>query len=230
MGCDQPLLFLDLDGTILDSREKYYWVHRRVIESLGGQAGGKAPYWRAKRRRESFEQLMSCLGNHGIEEQAYRSLWLELIETRQALALDCIFRGVREVLEDLANRRRLIVVTLRRSRANLRRQLRELELEQYFDRVLSSSGMGADDKAVCVRISGLTDGPAAIVGDTEIDIRAGKKLGIPTVGVLSGIRCRSLMETEKPDYLIGSLLELPSLLGRLVAARRPMASETEDRI
>jgi phosphoglycolate phosphatase-like HAD superfamily hydrolase len=51
-----------------------------------------------------------------------------------------------------------------------------------------------------------------VVGDSIVDIKAGKNAGIRTIAVLSGIFQRKELEREKPDLIIENISELPLFL------------------
>jgi phosphoglycolate phosphatase-like HAD superfamily hydrolase len=51
-----------------------------------------------------------------------------------------------------------------------------------------------------------------VVGDSVVDIRAGKNAGAKTVAVLSGIFSREELEKEKPDLILESVKELPDFI------------------
>jgi phosphoglycolate phosphatase len=53
-----------------------------------------------------------------------------------------------------------------------------------------------------------------IVGDTEIDIRTGKALGLKTVALLSGIRSHERLAEEHPDCIVEDINALPQLVKR----------------
>ena len=55
----------------------------------------------------------------------------------------------------------------------------------------------------------------AIVGDTEVDVRAGKAAGARTVGVTWGYGTRARLEDAGVDYLIETPDALPALLRAL---------------
>ena len=46
------------------------------------------------------------------------------------------------------------------------------------------------------------------VGDLPSDIRAGKRAGVKTVAVLTGLASRERLEKEKPDFMYMNLQEL----------------------
>jgi phosphoglycolate phosphatase-like HAD superfamily hydrolase len=50
------------------------------------------------------------------------------------------------------------------------------------------------------------------VGDSVIDIRAGKKAGAKTAAVLSGIFSLDELERENPDLILENVNKLPAFL------------------
>lgn len=56
---------------------------------------------------------------------------------------------------------------------------------------------------------------AIYVGDSPIDIQAGRAAGVATVGVLSGASPQPVLAAEGPDAILASIAELPELLARL---------------
>ncbi len=53
---------------------------------------------------------------------------------------------------------------------------------------------------------------AVYIGDSPIDIQAGKAAGVLTVGVLTGTSTDAVMRQEQADYILPSIAELPRLL------------------
>lgn len=51
-----------------------------------------------------------------------------------------------------------------------------------------------------------------VVGDSIVDIRAGKNAGTKTVAVLSGIFSYDELKREKPDLILESINQLPQFL------------------
>jgi phosphoglycolate phosphatase-like HAD superfamily hydrolase len=56
------------------------------------------------------------------------------------------------------------------------------------------------------------NGSSAIVGDTHVDIEAGKKLGIKTIAVLSDYESKNKLMNYSPTCLLKSIRELPGIL------------------
>ncbi len=59
---------------------------------------------------------------------------------------------------------------------------------------------------------GLETCECAIVGDSVVDVRAGKAAGAKTVAVLSGIFTRRELEKEKPDLILENVRKLPDFV------------------
>jgi HAD superfamily hydrolase (TIGR01509 family) len=57
------------------------------------------------------------------------------------------------------------------------------------------------------------------VGDSPIDIQAGKAAGVSTVGVLSGASPLPVLAAESPDEIVASVVALPRLLSRWSESR-----------
>ena len=55
-----------------------------------------------------------------------------------------------------------------------------------------------------------------MVGDMWMDIEAGKKTGALTIGVLTGFSSRGELETTKPDFILESIADLPSILPEII--------------
>jgi phosphoglycolate phosphatase len=59
---------------------------------------------------------------------------------------------------------------------------------------------------------GVPIGQCAIVGDSVVDIQAGKFAGAKTIAVLTGLFSRKELEKNKPDFIIKDVNSLPDVL------------------
>lgn len=62
------------------------------------------------------------------------------------------------------------------------------------------------------RALGVTPQEALMVGDTTVDIKAGRRAGAQTLGVLTGFGRRADLERERADEIVASVVQLPALL------------------
>jgi len=170
----------------------------------------KKAYWRMKRVRRPLSEI---LANTGIDEAAYSKIWLAKIESPEYLPLDRVIPGAKQQLTKLKDLFQLVLVTLRHNREGLDEQLHELKLRPFFSHVLSRASLnvnGWEAKKDLISSSGLLSLPSWIVGDSEVDILAGKALGLTTVAVLSGIRDSKRLKEFEPDFIVDDIGDLRS--------------------
>lgn len=202
-------IFLDLDGTLLDTSERHYKLYRDLL-NLDGLVGiEKEKYWHMKRQgKKTYEILSKDSPEHTI---SFEEEWLHKIEKKSYLKYDILFPGVKETLNLLAENFYLVLVTLRNDKENLNWELSHLTLSDYFNGIIS--GKGPKKKLIenyliqkCIREKCL------IVGDTEEDILTGLKLNIPTISATYGIRSKKFLEQFNPNFYINSFNEILNVL------------------
>lgn len=214
-----PDLYLDLDGTILDVAPRYHHVHRATVHALGAESRlSLGAFWAHKRAGWTNARILEHEGLASrIDPKEYAARFLAAIESDEAQALDMLLPGARGALDALGRTHALVIVTLRREHESLARSLVRLGIAGLFDAVLSGSPLGAageETKAALVRARGLAiAGGSWLVGDTEIDVRAGKALGLRTCAVTSGIRDEALLGGEAPERLLSDLAKFAVSLG-----------------
>lgn len=201
-------LFFDLDGPILDVKFRHHRVYAEGIRAARGIPLAVDDFWELKRARASDAELLhrSGLGPETLDQ--FRAHRLRRIEEDDVLCDDLMQPGMTELLPDLAARHPLYLVTVRRCRDALERQLARLNLARHFVAVLSGQETAAPAWQLKRDLIVSRLRPAAgidwIVGDTETEILAGRALGLRTVAVSNGIRTESFLATHKPDYLLPS--------------------------
>lgn len=209
--------YFDLDGTILEVKERLYSLYVDIVSELGGKTLAKGVYWQAK-RGQMPEEIIAQKSNIG-DVPRYISLRQERIELPEYLEYDKLIPQALESLAQLKQTNRIALVTLRKSKDNLYEQLHRLALELLFDRVLvgnEGEEHGWQLKAKMISgENGFEPRGSVIVGDTETEILAGKFLNISTVAVLSGMRTKNKLAVHQPDYIIKDISQLSNVLGNL---------------
>jgi phosphoglycolate phosphatase-like HAD superfamily hydrolase len=107
---------------------------------------------------------------------------------------DIMFSYTEKVLKRLKKKHALILITKRSNRYLLIKELRYLGLIKYFDKIIHTS---QKPKELFMNLDN-----AVIVGDTEVDIKAGKEKGLLTIAVYSGCRTKEQLNILNPDWLI----------------------------
>jgi phosphoglycolate phosphatase-like HAD superfamily hydrolase len=91
--------------------------------------------------------------------------------------------------------------------------LKTLELERYFDFVICGDGVRRakphpDMVKAILKKARVRPSEAVYVGDMSVDIQAGRRAGVMTVGIPTGSCTRSEILAEKPDLMIDQLRDL----------------------
>ncbi len=206
------MFFWDLDGTILNVSDRYYYLYKDILSNAGFDFLGKEAYWQAKRDATPESEILKLSGAEAFYQDYYT--WrMSLIENDYYLSLDIVHEGVIRALEYLSMRFKLILVTLRSSRIALDDQLKRLSLSQYFIDILSSGEQQyprwkAKYKLIQDYMSKKKGSGHFIIGDSAADIKAGNKLGLKTIAVLNGIRSRRILKQLNPDIILNSAQDL----------------------
>lgn len=213
MGSELATIYVDLDGTVLDISEKYWRLHDHLSDALGDPALERKIFWRMKRHGAGIAKMWKDVPPESHAQ--YDAEFVRLIEEPEYLRFDIPHEGATEALRQLSKDYRLVLATMRRNPHSLVPQLRDLGIHSLFGAVLHSAllAAGVSGKDMLIRRDTLfVAGSSMVVGDTEGEIEAGKRLGIPSVVVLNGLRDRATLAPWEPTHVIDSLRDLPRLL------------------
>ncbi len=230
-------ILLDLDNTLLDFNQAERKALARTLEKLGIEPQestlrlysqlnmaqwklleqGKLTRPQVKTRR--YQLLFEKLGVERSAEQAARLYEGFLAEGH------FFMDGAQEVLEELSPRYRLYLVTNGTARVQQSR-LGSAGIGRYFQGYFISEAIGFDkprkeffDFCFSV-IPDFCREETVIVGDSlSSDIQGGKNAGIRTIWLRpegdGAASLRDGVQEPVPDYILGSLRELPALAARL---------------
>jgi UDP-glucose 4-epimerase len=194
-------IYFDLDGTLIDARRRLY----QLYVDLSGSKISFEDYWTYKRNQCSNEWLLGHIENFSIEKiEAFKSMWMHKIELKEYLNLDEPFPQTKELLNRLSSTANLVLITGRQSFENLTWQLKKFEFENLFTKVLNTANKITKEEKIQQYISVFKPSDI-IVGDTGIEVIAGKSLGIKTAVVLSGFRNKESLEKYQPDFVFPSI-------------------------
>ena len=207
-------IFLDLDGTLLDTSTRHYKLYRDLLDEkrLSNKESKLSPekFWHMKRTGiKTRDILPASLSDENIA--SFEDEWLQKIEKKSYLQHDELFPETKNILSYLNKEFNLVLVTLRNNKENLHWELSKLNLNSYFKFILSGKGPKKNLVEEYL-IKNWNGEKCLIVGDTEEDIKTGLELKIPTVSVTCGIRSREFLEQYNPDFCINGFQEILNIL------------------
>lgn len=206
-------IFLDLDGTLLDTSERHYKLYKDILDLKELSSLKKKDYWKIKRSGNKTRETLPKSTPEKIVKE-FENEWIENIEKKSYLKYDVLFPEIKNVLSILYNEFDLILVTLRNNTENLHWEISHLNLDRYFKTVIV--GKGSKKKLIEDYILNHdNDNNYFIIGDTEEDVKAGLELKIPMISVTYGIRSRQFLKQLKPDYCIDNFNELLDVIEKL---------------
>ena len=131
-----------------------------------------------------------------------------------------LIAGARRVLARLGHAHNLGLVTSG-DRDRVTRQLREFRLTKLFAvRVYSGDTMRKkphpDPLRLALRQMELHPSACVYVGDAPQDVEMAKRAGVCAIGVLGPFPTEKRLRAAHPEFLIGSIEELPDVLKRLL--------------
>ena len=208
----QGLLF-DLDGTLIDSARdltmsanvvrRHFQLDKlsqqQVISYLGD---GLAPL------------IARLLPNHSCQELATAATLFSDHYRRHDTDYTRPYPGVIDTLHWFAGKSKAVITN--KPYAAARRILQTLELSDYFSIVLGGDSTPEKKphplplQQVLTHLH-LEAGTTVMVGDSDIDIKAGKSAGVLTCAVSYGMRSRQLLAQSDPDFLIDDFRQLQEL-------------------
>jgi len=191
-------ILFDMDGVLVDSFDSWWVAYNKTLERFRKGRTSREEF----RKKYWGEDLKSNLKKFGLGSEA-----VEYCKAQYANSIGEIelFPEARKVLELLKRKFKLGLVT-NTPEATVRKILKNLDIGGYFDVVITGDDVerGKPDPEMLIKackLLNLDPGEVAIVGDTKMDVLAGRSAGCKVVGLhVDG------------DFKIGNLWELVDLV------------------
>ncbi len=210
-------IILDLDGTIVDSKEAYLEAARTAFAAMGQETVNIKLVTEIPKRLEQSLPIDDAV--KGIDPRKFLEIYLKTyyhLTSEKTKPIPNILDTVRK----LSERAKLALITMRYvPKKEIIEELEKFGLAKYFQYVITaldthSPKPSPEAVTKCAQQFGIQTCECAVVGDSVADIKAGKTAGAKTVAVLSGIFSREELEREKPDLILENVNQLPDLLTR----------------
>ena len=207
------LILFDIDGTLIDSSDDIVCATNATLNELG-------------LKEVSKEQIISFVGK-GFEifmknlisdkdpkffinaKKLFSKNW-----NKQCSKKAKVFDGAFEILEHFSDKIKGIVTNRRKEFAVM--SLKSIGIYDKFQYVNGGDSFeelkphpAAIEKAL--KAFSIDKQQAVIVGDMDVDIKAGKNAGILTCAVSYGLEEPEILRKLKPDYMVDTLLELKKI-------------------
>ncbi len=205
----------DLDGTIVDSRiditeainyaVRDYGLGPYSVEEISSMVG--------RGITRLIEDLMRPHPHVPVEDIKERFLFYY---ERHLTDNTRPYPGVKDVLEELRDYKKAVVSNKREYLS--KKTLEELGLLEYFDLVMGSDSApqkkpSPDPLLIVLKRFNIPADEAVMVGDSDLDIMAGRGAGVKTIAVSYGYRPREVLSDA--DFIIDNIRDLPPLIKRL---------------
>jgi phosphoglycolate phosphatase-like HAD superfamily hydrolase len=204
----------DLDGTIVDSYQTIYKTTKKTLEFLKIAEPLHEKDFQ-KKIGHHFLDIFSDLKIPVIDLEEfiniYKGFYFEFIDE------SVLYEGTENVLNDLKKRDLKISLLTTKAQDQADKIIDHFSLRKYFDLVMGRRENLAIKPAaepllkICRELN-VDVSKTLMVGDSELDINCGKNAGSKTCAVSYGYRDIETLRLEKPDYIIGTIREINSIL------------------
>ena len=211
-------LLLDIDGTLVDTFDLILEAMNVAIAEAGVEP----------LRAEDLRPLI------GMPVEVQMKLLRDTVTPEAAAIADRYYRefhrlvdrgvrlypGVRETLEALRDRRIATMSTRRRDEA--RHMLRVTGIDRYFRAIVGGDEVARpkpspDLPLHAAKALRVPPSRAAVVGDSPVDVQAGRAAGTWTIAATYGYGDLRELQEAKPHAEIARFSDLPAVLGALEA-------------
>jgi len=208
-------ILFDLDGTIMNPREAYLEAAKTAFTRTGQKIPSDEILYELPRRLEQQMPIDDLVKS--ADKDDFRRIYLKAFYDITATKTKPL-PEIAKALQKLSENAKLALTTMRSvPKEKILEELGRFGLAQYFEVVVTSldtktTKPSPEALLTCSAKLGLDIGECVAVGDSVVDVRAGRNAGAKTVAVLTGTFSRKELQNEKPDLILESVKELPDFL------------------
>lgn len=207
------MILLDLDGTIFDITERDAYARYKALKGLGYHVSLDD----VKKHYRYGIGSMGIVKELGInftekEEKEYiEASFAHFTKRKNALALTKIHAGAYNALSTLSKKHKLVLVTSRNTLSSTEEELGWFNIKEFFTLIITREVAARYYRVkdipllpfqeqrtklykCAIRLTKIDPKEMLCVGDAVGEIEPAKKLGIRTVGVLTGFSSKEDME------------------------------------
>lgn len=207
-------ILLDLDGTIVDSTEAYLEAARTAFAVINQKMVDSEIVSEIPRRLEQ------CLPVDDIvkeDPKKFLEIYLKTFYKITAVKTKVIPQ-ISDTLKTLSKKAKLALITMRYvPKGVIMKELEKFNLASYFHHVITALDTlnPKPSPEAIIKSAGMLNiqlCDCIVVGDSVVDIKAGKAAGAKTVAVLSGIFSIEELNKEQPDLILENITQLAQVI------------------
>ncbi len=211
-------VILDLDGTLIDSTEIYFKIFETIFDNLSIPHIARKDVLNAAQDGEfSWDDVLPIEILDRKEEiiSEAKKLRDEYYFEKVSKELE-IIKGADEILRKIASspmKLGLVTTTPRQDLIHKLHPLKRAGVDNLFEVIITTDDVKEQKPAPeplveCGKRLDVTLDRCVYIGDSRVDMRAGKAAGMKTIGVLTGFDNYVSLKNESPDAIIYSVREL----------------------
>lgn len=207
-------ILFDLDNTLIESVESIWRCADHVLKAEGLPGIDRETALKAM----SLKLDLFTTAEPNLSASQKERLFEEYIRCYPDFTQHArIMPGAREVLEEAKSRKLRLALVTTENRESASGLLKTFGLLDFFEAIVGFEDTkhhkpSAQPILKAVSLIKLRPCEVLVVGDTELDVIAGKGAGATTVVVLTGVTPIERIRQEGPDFIIRGLWELPRIM------------------
>jgi phosphoglycolate phosphatase len=213
-------IIFDMDGTLIDSIDAYHAITKDVMERLGMELTlSREVLFEIFSQGKKLSDVIfpPDLENRGKIVEQFRVLATNAFKETFSRGNVELIDGVIRLFNELQRRRFSLAIVTSSMTEIVVPFLKARNLTSYLKCVLGRTEVpqlkpAPDPLLKCMEILNVVPYETIYVGDSAIDIQAGKAAGVWTVGVLTGTSDLNRLKAEAPDAILHSVGDLLTIL------------------
>jgi HAD superfamily hydrolase (TIGR01509 family) len=211
-------VIFDWDGTLADTRKVVVQSFQKVLTEAGCRVSNEFIARRMgigtkKTIIDAFRECHMRLDVSTLENLAYEKVRIQVV----LADIVSLFEGVTELLETLHGKTKIALATMS-GRKVVDKLLKAKRIAKYFDVVVSADEVtnpkpDPEVFLVAAKKLGVAPEDCMVVEDSVFGVRAAKAANMKCIAVPSGVYTREELQEERPDMVIGALIEKETMLG-----------------
>jgi HAD superfamily hydrolase (TIGR01662 family) len=215
-------VIFDLDGTLIDSIDIYFKIVEKALATLNLPQVSRQRILAAAESEDFNWALVLPEAKMDRKDEIIDEAWQIINEIapqmfRQNVKL---IPGADTILRNLSSRGLKIGLVTSTQRQYLKNKMRPLEsagVDTLFEIIITSDDAHKRKPAPeplleCAKRLQVNPDKCIYVGDTQIDIKAGKAAGMQTVSVQTGFDEYEALKKENPDAIIDGIRDLMAVI------------------